>query len=155
MTATRSRKERNFYSNYLARRKKRKNVKCEFCLITNGHKDHIQEAKYFKVIRNVFPYSIWDGQDVSDHLMIVPQMHTDHLGDLPKTAGSELLTIIGEYEAQGYNFYARAPQSKIKSVLHHHTHLIKPKDKEAHFILFFQKPYMRIAFFRKNKSITK
>src|SRR3990167_6468788 len=140
MTATRSRKE---VKNY---RKHRKNMQkpagCTFCLIDKNSDQFISETKYFKVVRNIFGYSLWDSQRVEDHLMIVPKMHTDRLSKLPKKAGVDFLEILGEYEEKCYNIYARAPSSVIKTVVHQHTHLIKPLGKPRRLIFLLRKPYI-------------
>ena len=79
------------------------------------------------LIKNRFPYSIWDGQIVVDHLMITPKEHTDNLSGTPDKGKIEYLDIIKKFEDKGYNIYARAPVSKIKPS---HTNIptsLKPK----------------------------
>lgn len=141
MTATRSRKQVKDY------RKHRKNAKkpdgCTFCLIDSQSSQYISETKHFKVIRNIFGYSLWDSQKVADHLMVVPKKHTDSLSKLPKEAAVEFVDIISTYEDKRYNIYARAPASVMKTVVHQHTHLIKPLGKPRRFIFFLRKPYIR------------
>lgn len=146
MTAPRSTREEYLY------RKHRKNTAnnttpaCPFCIIANDDPYYVEETDYFKIIRNRFPYSIWDGQGVKDHLMIVPKQHTDKLGDLTNEARIEYISLIDKYETASYNLYARAPASKIKSVIHQHSHLILPDDKERNFLFVVRKPmYMRIS----------
>lgn len=83
---------------------------------------------------------------MKDHLLIIPKQHTDKLGDLSDVAAIEFLRLIDKYEDRGYNVFARAPLSKIKSVVHQHTHLIQPSDKRTNFILYFRKPfYIRLS----------
>src|SRR5688572_30438179 len=113
----RSRKEEQRYSRYLSTVSK---DICVFC--HNDREECIEETEYFKVIRNVFRYSIWDGQTVVDHLMIIPKLHVDALARLPAGHIMEFYTLMGGYELQGYNIYARAPVSAIKTVAHQHTH---------------------------------
>ena len=141
MTATRSRKQVKDY------RKHRKNTTkpdgCAFCLIDIKSSQFISETMHFKIIRNIFGYSLWDSQRVDDHLMIVPKVHTDNLSKLPEKAAIEFVKILGEYEAKHYNVYARAPASVMKTVVHQHTHLIKPSGKPRRFIFFLRKPYVR------------
>jgi len=78
-----------------------------------------------------------------DHLLVVPKKHTDKLADFTAPESVEFMGIIGSYESQGYNIYARAPQTVSKSVMHQHTHLIKPVGKVHRFIFFIGKPYIR------------
>src|SRR5687767_8201846 len=124
----RSRKEEKVYIKYLKRRRK-SDAKCQFCDISDEHKPYINETKHFLVIRNLFPYSIWDGRRVTDHLMIVPKQHTETLNSLGEDAAVEYVKLVSKYEHDGYNVYARAPDSIIKSVPHQHTHLIKTTGK--------------------------
>lgn len=138
MTATRSTKEEHQYSRH---RKSHHDSKCPFCQIEEGHKQYVEETDNLKVIHNRTPYSIWDGQGVVDHLMIVPKMHTDSLKDLGDDAAVEFMKLLSNYESRGYNVYARAPTSSVKSVVHQHTHLIKLDGHNKRFVLMLRKPY--------------
>lgn len=141
MSATRSSKEEREYKKYL---RGRDPAICIFCeglgearLITTSN---------FKVIKARFAYSIWDGQWVYDHLMVIPLQHTDTIAHFSEKIVVEYHKLLGEYEQQGYNVYARAPTSKIKSVPHQHTHLIKTKGNTKNFIFLIRKPhYVRIV----------
>jgi len=137
MSATRSRQEDLIYKAHLARQPKG----CSFCAIKKGDAQYIDSTKSFKVIRNIFPYSIWDGQAVADHLMVVPKKHTESLGGLNAAQSSEFIKLIDRYEKQGYNIYARAPQSEIKSIPHQHTHLIKTKGAPKKLLFLMRKPF--------------
>ncbi|TAL14735.1 hypothetical protein EPN95_01970 [Patescibacteria group bacterium] len=117
---------------------------CTFCKIDKGHKQFVEGTKYFKVIKNQFPYSLWDAQGVSDHLMIVPREHIRSLAELDDKAKVEYVNILQKYEKRGYNIYARAPQSVMKSIVHQHTHLIKPDGPVKKFVLTVRKPLIRI-----------
>lgn len=147
MTAQRSRKEEQIYKKYYKKLQAGPSAnKCVFCSIKSNSDQIVEETKYFKIMYNIFPYSIWDSEPIISHLMIVPKMHTDKLGKLPAPAGKELLKLIDAYEDKGYNLYARAPGSKIKSITHQHSHLIKPGGKRKKFIFFTRIPYIRITF---------
>ncbi|HVX24656.1 MAG TPA: hypothetical protein VG992_04955 [Candidatus Saccharimonadales bacterium] len=142
MAATRSRKEYLKYERHLA------TVQpglCAFCAIEAGSDQLIKETKHFKIIYNIFPYSLWDGQRVVEHLMVAPQTHTDTLSALNDKQKAEYVDILQEYESNGYNIYARAPVSKIKSIAHQHTHLIKTEGAARRFLLLLRKPYFRIV----------
>lgn len=84
---------------------------------------------------------MWDGQGVLDHLMIVPKAHTDKLGGLSEQAAIEYLQLIDRYETKGYNLYARAPGSTVKTVVHQHTHLILLDGQDRRFVLALRKPF--------------
>ena len=79
MSVPRSRREAKRYDKYLA---KLAPGVCEFCTIGKGNEQFVSETNSFKLIHNLFPYSIWDGQRVVDHLLVVPKQHIDTLQDL-------------------------------------------------------------------------
>lgn len=143
MTAPRSIREERMYRRY---RRDHKGEECPFCGIAKGHEQYVEETRYFKVIRNRIPYSIWDGQGVLEHLMIAPKSHTDRLGSLHARAAVEYIGLIDKYESAGYNVYARAPTSSVKSIVHQHTHLIKLDGKDKRFVLIVHRPlYVRLS----------
>ena len=82
--------------------------------------------------------------DVTDHLMIIPKRHVDSMSDLSKEEKLDLINLMADYEAKGYNVYSREKESNMKSVVHQHTHLIKTKNNKAHFVLYFRKPYFLV-----------
>lgn len=108
-----------------------------------GHPQFVVQTKHFKVVRNLYPYSLWDDHSVADHLMIVPKEHVGSLSGLGAETAQEFLNLVAVYEKEGYNVYARAPQSKMRTILHQHTHLIKITDKKRNFIFFIQRPHIR------------
>jgi ATP adenylyltransferase len=142
MTATRSRKEEKVYKKYL---KMTDHSICSFCPIKAGEDQFVEETKNFKIIKNIFAYSIWDGQKVVDHLMVTPKKHTDSLAAMAPAEKIEYVDIIEKYESQGYNIYSRAPASAIKSIPHQHTHLIKTEGDSKRFVFLLRKPYIRIV----------
>jgi diadenosine tetraphosphate (Ap4A) HIT family hydrolase len=119
---------------------------CSFCDINKGHDQFIEATKFFKIIRNRFPYTFWDGQGVSDHLMVVPRRHINSLTTLNDKEKIEYVTILQKYEEQDYNVYARAPLSVMKSIVHQHTHLIKTNGTVNKFVLTLRKPLIRIIY---------
>jgi diadenosine tetraphosphate (Ap4A) HIT family hydrolase len=128
-------------------RKHQKNnavVSCSFCEIDEGHEQFVEGLRFFKVIKNKFPYTFWDGQDVVEHLMVVPRTHSDSLNFKTNDEKIEFIDTLSRYEKLGYNIYARAPQSVMKSIAHQHTHLIKPTGPVRRFILTIRKPLIRI-----------
>jgi len=137
MSATRSRQEEKIYKSHL----KTQPEGCSFCLFKKGDKQFITQSSSFKVIKNIFAYSIWDGQKVSDHLMLVPKKHIENLGSLSPSQAAEFIKLVDRYEKKGYNVYARAPNSLIKSIPHQHTHLIKTKGKPIAFLMLLRRPF--------------
>lgn len=140
MTATRSRKQARFYD----QERRQVGSACVFCDLTADSPQTIQVTKHFKVVQNIYPYSLWDGQRVEDHVVLIPNQHTDTLSDLNREAALEFVTILGSYESRGYNVYARAPGSNVKTVIHQHTHLIKLYRKHIRGLLFLRKPHIRL-----------
>lgn len=138
MSASRSRREEKVYARY---RKNRQGSDCQFCAIKKGDGQFIKATKSFKLIRNIFAYSIWDGQAVEDHLMIIPKRHIDGLSELGASEAAEYVKLVGEYERAGYSSYGRHPASAIKSVVHQHTHLIKTHGRSKDFIFLLRRPF--------------
>lgn len=137
---TRSRKAEKSYK---YDRKKLPVKGCVFCDIDSASHQMIKETANFKIIQNIYPYTYWDLQRVTDHIMVVPKCHTDTISDIKKEHAQEYLAILSEYEKQGYNIYMRAPGDSIKTVVHQHTHLIKPKGKRISILLYITKPHVR------------
>ena len=104
---------------------------CAFCddipdsQIVSG----VEEKRQLWVMRNIFPYAIFDNLVVTDSLMIVPKRHVVSVGELTDDELTEMAKIIHEFEPKGYSVYARAPQNTTRSVVHQHTHLIKTEGK--------------------------
>lgn len=143
MSVSRSRREEKNYSRY---RKKLVSGECQFCSIKDSDDQFVKASKSFKVIRNIFAYSIWDGQSVDDHLMIVPKRHVDSLAHLNESEAREYIKLVGQYEQAGYSSYSRHPSSTIKSVVHQHTHLIRTSGLSKNFIFLLRRPFfIRLA----------
>ena len=114
---------------------------CVFCNVTD--RPIIKETKHVQVIANIYPYDIWEHRDVTDHLLLMPKKHVKSLAELPDTAKIDIINFISEYENNGYDVYARAVNSKLRSIpLHQHTHLIKATGKPANISLYVKKPYI-------------
>lgn len=137
MTATRSTKEEKQYRSY------RKNAphSCPFCDISPSSPSFIEETANFVVINNTFPYSMWDGQSVVEHLMVVPKVHTNTLRNLTAAQSKEYLDILRQYEEYGYNVYTRSQQSVTRSIVHHHTHFIKTNNQERSLLILLRRPF--------------
>lgn len=116
---------------------------CQFCEVGPQDAHYIRQTNHFKIIRNLFAYSLWDEAAVADHLLILPMQHIDTLAHLTKDEAHELVQLINHYETQGYNIYARAAHSDSKSVAHQHTHLIKTHPRSKRLFFFLKRPYIR------------
>lgn len=144
MTAPRSRREHIAYLQMAKQRQSSGKDRCPFCEVAPD--EIVKETPNFYVLINIRPYTLWDGHDVADHMLIAPKIHSDKLGDISPDAAQEYLQLVDAYESEGYNTYARAPGSARKSIMHHHTHLIKPRGYHKKFILATHKPYIRVMF---------
>jgi diadenosine tetraphosphate (Ap4A) HIT family hydrolase len=136
----RSRKEEKQYMHYL------RDLRPSMCVFCECHLQKlVEDGRFFKVIRNIYPYSFWDNYAVDDHLLVVPKWHTDSLANLTGEQAIEFLSLTANFENQGYNVYARAPGSKAKSIYHQHTHLIKTSGNLKKLVLLIRKPYFRLV----------
>ena len=115
---------------------------CPFCKLDKS--EVVKTTKYNLVTINSFGYQYWEFMDVTDHLMIIPKRHVDSMSDLSKEEKLDLINLMADYEAKGYNVYSREKESNMKSVVHQHTHLIKTKNNKARFVLYFRKPYFLV-----------
>lgn len=106
----------------------------------------VEVTKYAYVVPNRTFYDLWELRAVMDHLLIIPKRHVRSLKDLTAPERKDIMDLMCKYEVQNYNVYARAINSKQRSVDHQHTHLIKTHDKQARGSLSIQKPYIFIKF---------
>ena len=119
---------------------------CRFCGFQDqSRKDEILENhKYFWLVKNIFPYHIWDDQNIEDHIMLVPKRHIISIGDMNDDELLEYSKVIGKYDKLGYSVYARSAQNTLKSIPHQHSHLLKLDNKEITFMVYNKKPYVLI-----------
>ena len=77
---------------YALQRKQAKaaGIRCDFCEFTSTHPQVKEEFSHFWVARNNFPYSVWDGCDVADHVMIVPKRHIEGVHVLQQQSARNL-----------------------------------------------------------------
>jgi len=115
---------------------------CPFCAFSQNDGQTVSETSKFWVARNIFPYSIWEGLPVIEHLMITPKRHVDSLHHFTPAESKEYMTLLGDYDKLGYSVYTRASSNVSKSVAHQHTHLLKLGTKVAKVSLYLKRPYM-------------
>lgn len=104
----------------------------------------IKENSSMILLPNRVSYDIFEGMRVVEHLMIVPKRHIEHMKDFTDQEKMDFMSLAGEFEAKGYNVYARGAKSATRSVAHQHTHLIKADNKKARSIVYIAKPYFLI-----------
>lgn len=113
---------------------------CPFCkpdVVANA----LFENESVYIVPNLTQYDLWELHDVEDHLLLIPKRHVETLGELNNTERLAIMDKAAEYEAKGYNIYARGVGFVKRSVKHQHTHLIKVANKKPRFALFVQQPY--------------
>jgi diadenosine tetraphosphate (Ap4A) HIT family hydrolase len=120
---TRTRAMQREYINYLATRPK---VDCIFCLIPDEQPETIvEETANMLVVENRFGYYVWEGCEVTEHLMVLPKRHRSKLSEFTTKEQQEWTALCAAYEEKGYSLYTRSPENITKSIAHHHTHFIK------------------------------
>lgn len=136
----RTRKTNNKYHPEQAIKKHAKGIAhCPFC---NNQVEIVENAKYFLVVKNGFPYDFWEFMNVLDHLMVIPKRHILSIAELNDKERSEWVSLVADYESHGYNIYLREKENTTKSVPHQHTHLIKTSNKKASFYVYSRRPYL-------------
>jgi diadenosine tetraphosphate (Ap4A) HIT family hydrolase len=122
-----------------------KKAGCPFCQPSLKDRHIVEEAKHCFVTKNDFPYDVWEMQEVSEHLMIVPKKHVASLAELNSDEKLEIINLVAKYESLDFNIYSRSVHNKVRTVpLHQHTHLIKKNSKQANLIISSRKPYFLI-----------
>ena len=114
---------------------------CTFCSEVNGPRITGENETMF-ILPNRVSYDMFEGRRVVDHLMVIPKRHVETIAEFSDREKVDQMTIIGEYEAKGYNTYARGVGTVSRSVKHQHTHLIKLTDKKSKAVVYLQKPYV-------------
>ena len=114
---------------------------CPFCQ-TYQEPKLIETTQHAQVVKNNFPYNLWEGKEVIEHLMILPKRHVPSLEYLHNDELLDIMQLIAKYEAANYNVYARGVTNNTRSVVHQHTHLIKISNTKAKFFFYLAKPYV-------------
>lgn len=136
----RNRTHQRAYNEY----RKIKQPTCQFCEFSEDLDHVIVGHPHFWVVRNLFPYHIWDGSRTGEHLLLVPRRHIDTIADFTREERDEYMDLLATYESKGYSSYSRAPQSGRKTVAHQHTHLIQV-GKAFRAQLFIERPHINLT----------
>lgn len=124
-------------------RKWKKKLKMSQCIFCRPPKHQIvQELKRFYILKNNYPYAIWDYRRVIDHLLIASKEHVKSLSELTPDSKEEYIRILSQFEKEGYNLYTRTDSNKSKSVAHFHTHLIKTGNQTFNSLIYQKEPYI-------------
>lgn len=115
---------------------------CSFCdLDADTRARIVKQNKHSYIVNIRTQYDTWEGHDVSEHYMVIPNRHVRHFKELTPLEKLEIMDAMADYESQGFNVYARGVNSPRRSMVHQHTHLIKIHGKRNKFMLFMEKPY--------------
>jgi len=95
---------------------------CPFC--SKGIKDQeiIKEGDCFYVIYNKFPYKLYRGKEIKQHLLLIPK---DHVEDTKELSIEKHVSLIEEWKKMkpDETIY-RKKGDEEKSIPHAHIHLI-------------------------------
>lgn len=117
---------------------------CSYCSdYKNGTYKLVAEGKTMVTVHNRVMYDMFEGQRVTENLMVIPIRHVESMADFTDEEKLEHMTILGSYEKQAYDVYARGVGNVTRSMLHQHTHLIKMENinKFPKILFFIRKPY--------------
>src|SRR3982751_1710470 len=80
---------------------------CSYCN-DHIHKTYklVKEGKTMVLVHNRVKYDMFEGQRVTENLMVIPIRHVESLADFTDEEKLEYMAILGEYEAQNYDVYA-------------------------------------------------
>ncbi len=135
------RKTKRNYNNH--RKADKTKDTCGFCEAETKER-HVMETETTMVLPNRVSYDMFEGRRVIEHLMVIPKAHRESFAEFTDQERLETMQVIGEYEAKGYNVYARGVGSISRSMVHQHTHLIKLSQRSSRAILFLKQPYVLV-----------
>jgi diadenosine tetraphosphate (Ap4A) HIT family hydrolase len=115
---------------------------CVFCEYNSSPENIIRTYRHFLLIPNLFPYVLWDGCKVTDHLLLMPTRHIESLSELTAQESAEYVQIVSSLEDDGYAIYARPAGSAGKSIPHQHTHLIRIDNNRIKSLYYSYMPHV-------------
>ena len=99
-----------------------KDAPCPFC--DDSRRDSSKDYGGIFVLANNYPYEVFDGRGVKEHLMIVPGRHVANFSDFTETEIATYWQVLSKYHAKGYSSMTRSAIDTARSVpAHLHTHL--------------------------------
>lgn len=113
-----------------------KDLVCEFCTFDESYEYFVKDYGAFRVIKNRFPYYMWDNWLVDDHLMLIPKRHIHDLKEFNEQERADLMKAMIEYDEAGYCIWIRDQTAGGRSVAHQHTHFIKISQKHVKGMVF-------------------
>lgn len=96
---------------------------CPFETLNSDDESIMSEEATALALRNKFPYNVYDGQKVVEHLLVIPKRHVRALGELSLREKDDYWALLTKYEELGYSSMTRSPANHARSVRGHvHTH---------------------------------
>ena len=74
--------------------------------------------------------------------MVIPKDHRDTLINFTDEEAAEWTRVCARYEEKGYSLYTRSQDNITRSIIHHHTHLIRLGKKRKKYIVYIRKPHI-------------
>jgi diadenosine tetraphosphate (Ap4A) HIT family hydrolase len=102
------------------------------------------ETEFSYVIPNKIEYDLWESHRVLEHHMVLPKRHAESISEMNDQERQDMLQIIADYEAKGFNIYARGVGGPTRSIAHQHTHLIRIQPDRPKLIVHIKKPHFLI-----------
>lgn len=118
---------------------------CYFCAANHVSVSTVAATKHFIISRNTFPYKVWDGCGVIDHLILSPRRHINALSELSTDEQVDYMAQLARYEAKGYSVYTRSPTNRSRSIAHQHTHFILTDNQPKTWLFYLRKPSINIS----------
>ena len=122
------------YDNHFREKKLSGDESCDLCKVADQHPLPLKiggqtleiAQKHIALIENSFPYTVYDGQEVIDHKMIVPKKHYAELKDFPPDVYSEYMGSLALIMQEFDQTFTRSPSNNGSSIkAHSHTHALK------------------------------
>lgn len=91
-----------------------------------ANRDIVLSTPTMCIVKNDFPYYMFDGRTVNEHLMLIPKRHIKLLDEFNTEEEAEYWDLYLKYNNIGYSSMTRPTGNDRRSIPGHvHTHLIK------------------------------
>lgn len=99
------------------------------CALCEDTRIVVEEKGPIRVIKNDYPYAVFQGLPVEDHLMVVTRRHVSELSDLTYEEAAIYWRFCAEFSKRSYSLFTQAATKSQRSIPGHvHTHLIACRD---------------------------
>jgi hypothetical protein len=103
----------------------RQNAASTACALCDKGRTVVQEHGPIRVIKNDYPYAVFQGMPVREHLMVITARHVGGLSELTYEEAAVYWRICAEYSGRDYTLFTQAATKSQRSIPGHiHTHLI-------------------------------